>query len=231
MSETSGAPEQLVLNMDLDASLARDDLVVSPSNMAAVHLIDTWPGWIAPVSLIIGPPGTGKTHLLAAWQSKSGAAAFAPDALDEAVTAARSGIAIAIDDVEQDAIDEVALFHLINTVREADACLLMTSRKALDPTAIKTPDLASRLRAATTIAIEEPDEALLRGVFAKLFADRQLAVDEGVIDYCLVRMPRSLQAVVDLVGDLDRASMARKRRITTRFAGEILESRPPNLPL
>jgi len=225
------SPEQLVLDIGYAASFARDDLIVSPANTAAVHLIDVWPGWITPVSIIVGPSGTGKTHLVSAWQSKSGAKLFATSQMGEAVGAAREGAAIVIDDFDQEVADEVALFHLINTVREAGSYLLITTAKAIDLSTIQTPDLASRLRAATSIAIEAPDDALLRGVFAKLFADRQLLVDPGVVDYCIVRMPRSLQSVVSLISELDRASMSRKRPITARFAGEVLDSLSPGLPL
>ncbi|MEO0542830.1 MAG: hypothetical protein AAFY99_03325 [Pseudomonadota bacterium] len=231
MAGESQSPEQLVLNIGSAASFSRDDLIVTPANVAAVHLIDVWPNWITPVSIIVGPSGTGKTHLVTAWRAKSGASIFGSTDLKAAAQRARDGHAIAIDDIEQEAIDEVALFHLINTVREAGAYLLMTSTVAFDLGQIKTPDLASRLRAATSIAMEVPDDDLLRAVFAKLFADRQLSVDPGVIDYCLARIPRSLQSVVDFVDRLDRASMSRKRRITSRFAGEVLDNVTSQLPL
>ncbi|MEO1701707.1 MAG: hypothetical protein AAFR71_06590 [Pseudomonadota bacterium] len=223
--------EQLVLDIGSAASFSRDDLIASPSNIAAVHLIDIWPNWVTPISIIVGAKGTGKSHLAAAWQAKSGAARFSTHDLEQAGESARKGSAIVIDDFCLPSADETLLFHLINTVREAGGFLLMTTSKAMDLGGIKTQDLASRLRAATSIAMEVPDEDLLRGVFAKLFADRQLTVDPGVIDYCLVRIPRSLQAVVDFVDQLDRASMARKRRITSRFAGEILDSLIPGLPI
>ena len=44
-------------------------------------------------------------------------------------------------------------------------------------------DLASRLRALPVVALTAPDDALLRAVMVKLFADRQLAVDESLVGF------------------------------------------------
>ena len=48
---------------------------------------------------------------------------------------------------------------------------------------IALPDLASRLRALPVVALTAPDDALLRAVMVKLFADRQLAVDESLVGF------------------------------------------------
>jgi hypothetical protein len=56
----------------------------------------------------------------------------------------------------------------------------------------------------------------------KLFADRQLAVAPGLVRYLVSRMDRSFAAAERLVGDLDRAGLARHRPVTVRLAGEVL---------
>ena len=53
----------------------------------------------------------------------------------------------------------------------------MTSRLPAGALRVRLPDLASRLRAARPIELGAPDDALLRLVLVKLFADRQLTVD------------------------------------------------------
>ena len=75
--------------------------------------------------------------------------------------------------------------------RRRRAC---SSRRAAAPAdwRVGLPDLRSRLRMATPVALGEPDDELLRKVLVKLFADRQLVVEKAVIDYLLVRMERSL---------------------------------------
>ena len=52
------------------------------------------------------------------------------------------------------------------------------------------PDLASRLRAAPSVAIAPPDDRLLAAVLVKLFADRQVRVAPEVIAFLLRRMER-----------------------------------------
>ena len=74
--------------------------------------------------------------------------------------------------------DETALFHLLNLAREEAAYVLLTARTAPAAWTIRTPDLASRLKALPVVALAPPDDALLRAVLVKLFADRQLGVDE-----------------------------------------------------
>jgi chromosomal replication initiation ATPase DnaA len=63
---------------------------------------------------------------------------------------------------------------------------------------------------------------LLAAVMVKLFADRQLTVDEDTVTYLLSRIERSLSAVRDTVGMLDRAALSRGRRITRALAAELL---------
>ena len=59
--------------------------------------------------------------------------------------------------------------------------MLLTARSAPATWRIEVPDLASRLRALPVVALAAPDDALLRAVIVKLFADRQLAVDESLV--------------------------------------------------
>jgi chromosomal replication initiation ATPase DnaA len=69
------------------------------------------------------------------------------------------------------------------------------------------------------VEIEEPDDDLLRRVLVKLFADRQIAVDLGVVDYLVVRMERSLEVAIKVVETIDRESLAGRAKITKPLAG------------
>ena len=80
-----------------------------------------------------------------------------------------------------------------------------------------------RSRAATPVEILEPDDGLLRCVLVKLFADRQVAIDQGVVDYLVVRMERSLGVAGRLVAALDAEALAAGSRITRSLAGKVLE--------
>jgi chromosomal replication initiation ATPase DnaA len=86
------------------------------------------------------------------------------------------------------------------------------------------PDLASRLRALPVVALEAPDDALLRAVIVKLFADRQLAVDESLVAYLATRIERSFKAARAAVSALDREALRLKRPVTRALAGELFRS-------
>ena len=56
-------PRQLALALDHAESYARDDFLAGPGNEAALRLIESWPDWPANAVALIGPEGSGKTHL------------------------------------------------------------------------------------------------------------------------------------------------------------------------
>jgi chromosomal replication initiation ATPase DnaA len=214
---------QLLLEIGLPGSMERDDLVVAPSNRDAVILIESWPDWPGPSVVIAGPPGSGKTHLGQIWRQEAGAHACEPSQLNTGdLQSALSGEPILIDGIEPGAFDEDLLFHIMNAVRSNGGTLLMTSAHWPGAWRVETPDLRSRIAAATTVEIGEPDDALLVGVMAKLFADRQITVESGVIRYIAMRIERSLSSAVSTVDRLDRASLARKSRITRAFASSFV---------
>jgi chromosomal replication initiation ATPase DnaA len=88
---------------------------------------------------------------------------------------------------------------------------------------VALPDLASRLKAMPVAMLEPPDDVLLRGVLVKLFADRQLAVEEPVISYMMLRMPRSLDAARGLVAEIDRLALEEKSAVTKPLVARILQ--------
>ncbi len=216
---------QLLLELGGRASLDDADLIVTPANAEIARLIDAWPEWSAPLAVIIGPPGSGKTHFATVWQSKSGARALAdPRApLPADLRAAEAGQPVLCDGLSPEALDETALFHLINAVRSGDGTMLLTTHSAPAQWSLRTPDLASRLRAATVAHLQMPDDALVRAVAIKLFADRQVTIDPAVIDYMVPRIERSLATLGRIVDRLDRAALARQSRITKPMVAAVLD--------
>jgi len=217
-------PRQLPFDLPHEASLSRDDYLLGVSNRAAFELLERWPDWPAPVVVVAGPVGSGKTHLVRAFQEETGAAVISAPDLTEAVV---EGIAAAPASVVEDAhlgVSDTALFHLLNAARQAGKTVLITSRTWPASWKIELPDLMSRLRAATPVEILEPDDDLLRRVLVKLFADRQIAVDQGVVDYLVVRMERSLDVAMRAVEAIDREALAGSGKITKPLAGRVLEN-------
>jgi chromosomal replication initiation ATPase DnaA len=215
---------QLAFDLEPAENFSRDDFIRGAGNAAALDLVDSWPDWPARAVAIVGPEGAGKSHLAAIWADAAGARRLASRALDEsAVPAALATGALALECCAVDAdLDERALFHLLNLVKEQLGFLLLTARTAPAAWPIGLPDLASRLRAVPVVTLAAPDDAMLRAVLVKLFADRQIAVDEALISYLVVRIERSFAAARGVVATLDREALRRHRPVTRALAGEIL---------
>jgi chromosomal replication initiation ATPase DnaA len=221
------AARQIPLDLRHPESRTRADFLLAPSNREALALIDAWPDWPARIVALTGPEGSGKSHLASIFAARSGATVLAAAALDAAaVPRALATGALVLEDVGEGALDEAALFHLINLAGEQRASLLITARRAPAALAagLATADLASRLRAVPVVEIGAPDDALLAAVAFKLFADRQLTPEDGLVSFMLARMERSLAALRDLVAALDREALARKRPLNKSLASELLRA-------
>lgn len=222
MSEKTG--RQLVLDLPLRSALGREDFLVTPSNAAAVAVIDRYPDWPNYAMVLVGSAGSGKSHLLEVWRQRSGARAIsAPEIKNIAADELLSTGTLAIDDAPGEALDETALFHLFNLARQTGGHILLASETHPVSWPVTLPDLASRLKALPVAQLQEPDDVLLRGVLVKLFADRQLAVEEAVVSYMMLRMPRSLDAARGLVAEIDRLALEEKSAITKPLVARVLQ--------
>jgi chromosomal replication initiation ATPase DnaA len=217
------APKQLAFDLPLDPRFGAEDFLVSPSNEQAYSLIETWPDWPDTILLLVGPRGSGKSHLASIWATN--AHAWTVDAVaitHDKVPHLVSNGALAIEDMDRGERDEAALFHLLNLARERKASVLVTCETPPDSWGLRTPDLLSRLRLAPGISLDAPDDALLKAVLVKLFVDRQLVVDTSVVDYIALRIERSLAKASELVTLLDKEALSRGRRVSRAIAAELL---------
>ena len=212
---------QLPLDLPHRPSLERDDLVVSAANRLAVEAVDAWPDWSHPVLLVTGPPGSGKSHLAEVWSMEAGASVAAESSVGDILKT--PDFRVVVDDVDRGGLDENALFALVNAARLGGGWLFLTGRSLPAAMEIATPDLRSRLSAATIVPLGAPDDALLTGVLAKLFADRQIEVEAGALRYLVERMERSLDAARRIVAAVDREALAVKARVTRPLLRRVLE--------
>lgn len=219
----SDSLRQLPLSLPHSAALTRADFIVGRANQSAIALIDRFPDWPNPVALLVGPMGSGKTHLGQIWKAVAGASEIAARDLATAGLDELVGTGpVLVEDLHEEGVSQPALFHLLNLVRERGVAALITSRAPLQALPFDLPDLASRLRATVPAELLEPDDDLLALVIVKLFADRQLTVDPAVVDYISHRMERSLGAANRLVELLDQEALAAGRPITRQLAATVL---------
>jgi chromosomal replication initiation ATPase DnaA len=216
-------PRQLAFVLPHAESLTRDNFLEGPANEAGLALIDRWPEWPNRIMLLVGPEGSGKSHLAAIWAEQAGARSISAHALTAAaVPGALATGALVVEDLKSPDVDERALFHLMNLAREEEAFVLITARIPASALQIELRDLRSRLRAVPTVSLLAPDDQLFRALIVKFCADRQLAIDETVVSYLATRIERSYAAVRQAVELLDTEALRLGRPVTRALAAELL---------
>ena len=188
---------QLPLPLAYASAQAHADFVVAAANADAVAWLDGTP---APRSLLIGPPGSGKTHLGRLFAAQHCATLF--------------------DDADRMG-DDTALFHAWNAATDEHP-VLFTAR-SLPRFWVTLPDLASRLAATPTLVIAEPDDALLAAVIAKHFADGGVRAGADVVAFIVVRIERSFAAAAATVAAIDALALATRREVTVPLVRDVLE--------
>jgi chromosomal replication initiation ATPase DnaA len=216
-------PRQLAFALPHAESLTRDNFLEGPANEAALSLVESWPDWPNRVMFLVGPEGSGKSHLAAIWAELAGARSTSAHALTAtAVPGALATGALVVEDLKPSGFDERAMFHLLNLAREDDASVLITARVPPSAFEVELRDLKSRLRAVPVVSLLEPDDLLFRGLIVKFCADRQLSIDEAVVSFLANRIERSYAAARHAVDLLDTEALRLGRPVTRALAAELL---------
>jgi DnaA regulatory inactivator Hda len=219
--------EQMILPFEERVDHAAEAFIVAPSNRLAFDWIERWPDWPFTALVLVGPAGSGKTHLAALWQGRSGAVSIdlATAGIEQAASVTNAGHAILVQDCDR-VLDETeaerTLLQLYNLAKASGSRLLLTARRAPSLWRLELPDLKSRLNSAMVVAIEPADDELLRAVAGKLFGDKQVEVGEEVVDYLLARCERTVSSLARAVETLNTMSKTRRRPITVPMAREVL---------
>ena len=189
--------------MDLAPVAAPDfsTFIEAPSNAGALATLRAWPAWPAPALLLLGPEGSGKTHLGEAWLAESHG--------------------VFLDDAHARTEDD--LFAFINrALRGEIPGLLLASRVHPDNWGVSLPDLRSRLSAMPVLELGEPDDDSLRPIARALFERRGRVVPEDVLDYLLRHAPRDVPSLRATIAEIDAAAQADKADVTKTFVARLL---------
>ena len=186
-------------------------------------MLDAWPRWPGGCLALIGPAGSGKSHLARAWAQDAGAAVvLASD--DKALSKLDPARVrpVAVEDADRGGADEL-LFHLLNRAELDEGGLLLTARTPPSAWPIQLPDLRSRLNALTVAELPPPDDIILEGVLRKFFRERNVRPADDLISYLTRRIERSVPYALSLVERLDDLADAEGRPVTRALARQILE--------
>ena len=216
---------QLRLKLKRPPSYDRADFVLSETNEEAIRALDAWPAWHGGCLALIGPEGSGKTHLGQDWAAKVNAVAFEKGRTS---LAEAQGRPVLLEEADQ--ADAETLFHLIN-MAGAGGGLLLTARLHPRNWPAELPDLRSRLNALPVAELGEPDDGVLEGVLRKFFRERNIRPAEEVFPYLMRRIERSVKKAREIVARLDEAADSEQREITRALARQILEEEGETLDL
>ncbi len=221
---------QIPLPLPHRVSRLGEDFLVAPCNEDAVRWIDLWPDWQGPTLSVVGPVGSGKTHLASVWAAASGARFLEHQSFLAAGPENREETGPLIIDVAHllmaGEAGERALFHLLNRVHGLKGRILLTGTAPPARWPVVLRDLSSRLGAIPVAEIGLPDDGLMAGLLVKLFADRQIKVGAEVIRFMTARMERSFEAARTLVDTLDHSALATGRAVTIPLVRDILARGP-----
>ncbi len=207
--------EQLPLLFSYRPAYGRRDFLVAACNIEAVRWIDDYMNWVTPAALICGETGSGKSHLAAMFSQTR----IDGEHLTNEMALNISDMKIVVENIDF-VQNEEALFHLYNQVVARRGYLLMTARQM---PRFQLRDLQSRLNAIPKIYISMPDEELVYAVLAKAFQDRGLLIEPKVLEYVVIRMPRSFEAVQKVIEQADLLSLMRGQKITIPLMKTALE--------
>ena len=215
--------DQLLLNFNFSKNYKKDDFFVSKSNFFAFNLIDTWPKWEKNIINVCGEKYSGKTHLSEIFLSKNKGKIFDSKKFifNEAYNL-KIYQNIILEDFNND-IDEESIFSLINFVDHNNKYLVINSLKPVNEMNFNLKDLKSRAKNSLEAKIEDPDDQLIKVLLAKNFSDRQIKIDNKLIEFVAKRITRSYGKIFEFIYKIDEMSLKMKKSIDLKTVKKILK--------
>ena len=218
--------DQLIIDMPKRSALDREDFMVNECNQEAIQFIDTFYQRKMKSGVLIGPKGSGKSHLVNVFCKNFEKEKWIISEKKEKdiYRVFQENNVVIIEDIDLIASldEEKYLFHSINLSKELNKILLLTSGLDLSKINIKTPDLRSRLDSIQSVNILEPNDDLMNILILKLFHDRQILIKPNIISYLMQRVERSYLGISEIVDLIDNVSLSKKKSISINLIKELL---------
>lgn len=217
--------QQYILPLFDNALYPLDNFINSPSNQVAYEAINNWPViWgIKPyelVLLIYGPASSGKTYLTKIWQRLTNAFVITQDLDVLSNELMKRYNAFIIEDIER--LDERKILHSFNLLNESNKYLLMTTSSSNNNFSLM--DLSSRINSILKLKINPADDEFIRKLIFKYFSDHSIMVNEQVIKYLLIHLPRQCAEIIKLLAKITRHALVHKHAITISLVKTVLSN-------
>ena len=215
---------QLLLDFDHKQNFKDDDFYVSKSNYFTFELMNKWPKWEKNFLNISGEKYSGKTHLASIFLNKFNGIKIDSKLLkNENLKDIKLHQNIILEDLDQ-IQDEKLLYTLFNIIDQDNKFLIITSLKPITEIEFHLEDLRSRTKNCLLATIENPDDELMFALILKNLSDRQITIDEKLIDFIIKRVERSYGKIFEFIYKIDKISLKKKKPIDFKIINEALEN-------
>ena len=213
---------QLIFDFGLEKNFKDEDFYVSKSNKYAFDLINSWPKWEKNFLNLIGEKYSGKTHLINIFLKRHKGIKLEANALkNENLKEVKLYENVVLENLNQN-INEKILYSLYNLIDQDNKYLIITSNIPITNIDLELDDLKSRFRNFITQKIEKPDDNLIFALIVKNLSDRQITLNEKLINYAIKRIDRSYSKIFDFIYKIDEISLKKKKSIDLRIIKEVL---------
>ncbi len=214
---------QLIFNFPFTTNYFEEDFFVSSSNFEAYKLIETWPKWPSRNINIYGPTGCGKSHLANILKKKINSFFInASDISNNSLALIKLKECLIIDNYENN-IEENLLYTIVNQTHQSNQYVIINSDQPISSLEIKLRDLKSRLNSFSKITIDLPTDDLIKVVLTKNFSDKQIQIDNKLIDFILKHINRSYEDIFNFIKKIDELSLSTGKSININLIKKVLK--------
>ena len=213
---------QKILKFNYEKNLKEDDYYVSNSNEHVYNLLNKWPKWEKNFLNISGENFSGKTHLVNIFLKKYDGIKFeAKNLKNENLKEIKVYQNIILENLDT-RIDEKLAYTLFNIIEQDNKYLITTSNKQIVDFKFKLDDLNSRSKNFILLNINKPDDELIFALILKNLSDKQISLDNKLINYIVKRIDRSYGKIFDFIYKIDEISLKKKKSIDLKIIKEAL---------
>ena len=213
---------QLTFKFPFKTNYFEEDFYVSANNFEAYKLIETWPNWSSRFINIFGPSGCGKTHLSNIFKKKINSFFIKSSELNSDVLLAIKTKECLIIDEYKNNIEEKLFYSVLNQSYLSNQFIIVNSLTPIQSFKVNLNDLKSRFDSFVNISIDLPTDELIKVVISKNFSDKQVKIENKLLEYIVKNIDRSYEAIFDLINKLDDFSLSTGKSININLIKKAL---------
>jgi chromosomal replication initiation ATPase DnaA len=213
---------QLTFKFPFKTNYFEEDFYVSENNFEAYKLIETWPSWSSRFVNIFGPSGCGKTHLANIFNKKINSFLIkASDLKNNSLPNIKKKECLIIDEYQNN-LEEKLFYSILNHCFLSNKYIIINSLRPIQSFEVKLNDLKSRFDSFVNIGIDLPTDELIKVIISKNFSDKQVKIDNKLLEYILKNIERSYKGIFDLIDKLDNFSLSAGKSININLIKKAL---------